>query len=304
MRNFFKHSVRIILLSVIMTVLWMFSLGISHSFFPGEIRSSGASPEFSMLMLFTVCLINSLVIYIMIRNSKWNFLRTTVTVFVVLFGIQFFLSFIEAYVFNNALQMPMGLLLTTFVGGCIMALLYAPLSVWISGKNKEKTPRFEQVPVDPSAIRILKIIILACLVYPLLYSLAGYYIAWQFEAVRIFYTGSSVKEPFLTMTLNNLKSGLLFLAMSRGLIWVMIGLLVYYMVDMTNIQKALLIGALFALIMNSQHIIPNPYMPRMVSFAHFIETASSNFIWGYAVAWLWAKPLSRSHKIEIAAETA
>lgn len=291
MKNFFKHSARIILLSVSMFILWILALGFSRSFFPGEIRSSGASPGFSLLMLFTVCLINSGVIYIMIRNSKWSFFRTALTVFTVIFGIQFFLSFIEAYVFNNAIQMPIGLLLTTFFGGLILALLFAPLSVWISGRNKDAGSAKLSANNDPVLIKVLKILVLACVVYPALYMLAGYFIAWQFEAVRIFYTGSPVKAPFLSMMADNFRNGLVFLAMSRGLIWILIGLLVYNMVNMNVIQKSLLIGTLFALIMNSQHIIPNPYMPRMVSFAHFIETSSSNFIWGYMVAWLWSKPI-------------
>ena len=289
MKIFFKHSTRIILLSLSMTVIWIFSMGFTRSFFPGEIKSTGVSPEFSLLMIFTVCLINSLVIYLMIRNSKWNFFRTAFTVFTVVFGIQFFLSFIEAYFFNYALEMPLGLLLTTFTGGLLMVFFYAPLSVWISGRNHFKTPEYISENNDSTTIRILKVLILACFVYPAIYMLAGYYIAWQFEAVRIFWTGSAYKGPFLTGMVENFKSGLFFLAMLRGLIWVLIGLLIYNMVNLTNVQKALLIGTLFALIMNSQHIIPNPYMPRMVSFAHFIETASSNFIWGYVVAWLWSK---------------
>ena len=302
MKNFFKHSARILLLAVSMTVIWMLSLGFSRSFFPGEVRSSGASPEFLLLMLFTVCLINSLVIYLMIRNSKWNFIRTALTVFTVILGIQFFLSLVEAYVFNFALQMPKSLLLTTFSGGLILALLFAPLSVWISGHNKPAASGSMPVNNDPVMTKVLKILVLACIIYPALYMLAGYYIAWQFEAVRVFYTGSSVKEPFFTMMIGNIKNGLVFLAMSRGLIWVLIGLMVYNMVDLTNVQKALLIGTLFALIMNSQHIIPNPYMPRLVSFVHFIETSSSNFIWGYAVAWLWSKPIIFIHKTGISAK--
>jgi hypothetical protein len=30
--------------------------------------------------------------------------------------------------------------------------------------------------------------------------------------------------------------------------------------------------------------IPNPYMPREIAMLHFVETASSNFIWGAVIA--------------------
>ena len=84
---------------------------------------------------------------------------------------------------------------------------------------------------------ILKILGLAVIVYPALYMLAGYYIAWQFEAVRIYYTGSDLKAPFLTMLVQNFNNGIIFLGMSRGLLWVFIGLLIYQAVKMSPIQK-------------------------------------------------------------------
>jgi hypothetical protein len=301
MKKNLKHSARVILLTVSMSVIWIFALGLGINFFSGEIKSSGASPELSLVMLISVCLINSLVIYIMIRNSKWNFIRTATTVFVVIAGIQFFLSFIDAWVFNNAIKMPEGLMLGTFLGGVFMALVFAPLSVLISGRNNRHAPEPLTPVNDTLLVKTIKIILLACFIYPVIYLVAGYYIAWQFEAVRVFYTGSPLKESFMTMQLQNIGNGLAFLAMARGLVWTLIGLIIYNMVNLSAVQKAVLIGTLFALIMNSQHLIPNPYMPRMVSFVHFIETASSNFIWGYAVAWLWSRPLSLKHNTNISA---
>jgi len=298
MKTFFNHSSRIVLLALIMTVLWMVSLGVAHSFYPVEIPSSGASPAYSLSMMFLVCLINTGVLYIMIRNSKWNFLKTSLLVFTVLFGIKSFLSLVEAYFFNDALKMPVNLLLTTLLGGLLLSILYAPLAVLLTGKSESVNPVEELKPANNTMIMgILKILGLAVIVYPTLYMLAGYYIAWQFEAVRIYYTGSVLKAPFLTMLHQNFNNGIVFLCMSRGLLWVFIGLLIYSAVKMSPIQKALLIGALFALIMNSQHLIPNPYMPDEIRLAHFIETSSSNFIWGFLVAWIW------SLRVEIKAKT-
>jgi hypothetical protein len=52
-------------------------------------------------------------------------------------------------------------------------------------------------------------------------------------------------------------------------------------------QVALLVGLLFALPMNIGHFIPNPIMPDpSVRLSHFIETATSNFIFGLFVTWL------------------
>jgi NADH:ubiquinone oxidoreductase subunit 4 (subunit M) len=46
---------------------------------------------------------------------------------------------------------------------------------------------------------------------------------------------------------------------------------------------------LFALLMNAQHLLPNALMVPEVRLAHFIETASSNFVWGIVIVWLLDK---------------
>jgi glucose-6-phosphate-specific signal transduction histidine kinase len=51
---------------------------------------------------------------------------------------------------------------------------------------------------------------------------------------------------------------------------------------------ALLTGLFASLPMNTPHIIPNPYMPADVRMIHFIETASSTFLFGVLVFWLFA----------------
>jgi hypothetical protein len=37
---------------------------------------------------------------------------------------------------------------------------------------------------------------------------------------------------------------------------------------------------------NDVHLLPNPLMPAAVRQMHFIETASSNFLYGLLTAWL------------------
>jgi hypothetical protein len=43
------------------------------------------------------------------------------------------------------------------------------------------------------------------------------------------------------------------------------------------------------LVMNAQLLLPNPYMPEAVRMAHLMETASSNFIFGFLVGWLFTQ---------------
>jgi hypothetical protein len=46
----------------------------------------------------------------------------------------------------------------------------------------------------------------------------------------------------------------------------------------------LLVGLLTSLLPAAQLFIPNPYMPQEIAMIHFVETASSNFIWGVLIA--------------------
>ena len=141
---------------------------------------------------------------------------------------------------------------------------------------------------------IWKSAILTIVIYPSLYFLAGYFIAWQSEAVRMFYTGSTEMNTFGSIMIDNFKSGLYGFQILRGLIWIGLAIPVYVMIKGLYWQKGILIGLLFALLMNVQHLLPNPYFPDEVSKIHFIETVSSNFIWGFVIVWFfhWT-PLKR-----------
>ena len=46
------------------------------------------------------------------------------------------------------------------------------------------------------------------------------------------------------------------------------------------------VALVFAVVMNSGLLLPNPYMPEAVRMAHLVETASSNFVFGCAIVWL------------------
>jgi hypothetical protein len=62
------------------------------------------------------------------------------------------------------------------------------------------------------------------------------------------------------------------------------------MLKVQRTETALAIGLLFAVVMNAQLLLPNPYMPEPVRLAHLIETASSNFIFGVLIGWLLTQP--------------
>jgi hypothetical protein len=58
-------------------------------------------------------------------------------------------------------------------------------------------------------------------------------------------------------------------------------------------ETVLAIGLLFAVVMNAQLLLPNPYMPEPVRMAHMVETGSSNFIFGAFIGWLLTDQVPR-----------
>jgi hypothetical protein len=72
----------------------------------------------------------------------------------------------------------------------------------------------------------------------------------------------------------------------RAICWVALALPVIRMLKGERLETVLAIGFLFAVLMNAQLLLPNPYMPEPVRMAHLVETASSNFIFGVLVGWL------------------
>lgn len=285
-----------VILSIIMLILWTISIAIMPLLFNVDTNASPDGVSGFLLAMIVVSFINTAVIMYPIYRSRWHGIKLITAVALVLYAVQFFLVEIEAIFFRANVNIPIELVYTQLAGGVIFALLFVSIAVVILGKMK-KLDAVQEVPnkrlIMPKGEFFLKVLTLIVIVYPLMYFLFGYFIAWQFPAIRKFYSGSTTILPFLKhihvqLTTNTI---LIFWQMARGFLWVLIALPVIRMMKGTIWKTAITVGLIFAVIMNSQHLLPNPYMPSMVRLAHFIETASSNFIWGMIIAWL----MYRSH---------
>ena len=121
---------------------------------------------------------------------------------------------------------------------------------------------------------------LACAVsYVFLYYLAGMII---FPFVRDFYMRIGVPPVWVIVPLQ-----LLF----RGPLFVLLCLLLLRMFRLPRLSGALAVGLAFTLVSAvATLIIPNPFFPDSVRWAHFCEVTSSNFLFGCVVGWIWGKP--------------
>jgi len=114
--------------------------------------------------------------------------------------------------------------------------------------------------------------------------LALYYIAGTivFPFVKDFYATQTLPPPGRLVAMQ---------LVVRGPIFVGICLLLLRLMRLPRWSGALAVGAIFAVLNGvTALLIPNPYLPDAVRWAHFYETTSSNFLFGLIVGWLWGQP--------------
>ena len=92
----------------------------------------------------------------------------------------------------------------------------------------------------------------------------------------------------------NLPAQALIAAMQllcRGPIFIALTLLAIRMIEGDRWEKAVMAGMTLAVVGGvAPLLIPNPYLPDVVRWAHFFEVGISNFIYGAAIAWLLTPP--------------
>jgi hypothetical protein len=288
MKTYLKIAALWLALTAVMYIAWMTGFSAGMALFPSDLQQADAAPERTMLLLLAVCAINTAVMMLFMLKSSRGGIVLAASSILMIFGIQFFLSQIETLWFNDALQMPLNGIAAIVAGGLIMSVIFGSVATpMLNGVRKKLTSGSPDLHAPyRQATFWTRVLLLSVFVYPMLYMLAGYFIAWQAPAVREYYSGN----PMLTMSffesfMENIRNGLIPYQFLRGLLWILIGLPVLHLYQGPIWLKAVTLGLLYAMLMNSQHLLPNPYFPDEVQLVHFIETASSNFIWGMAVAY-------------------
>lgn len=244
------------------------------------------------MALLVVCLLDAIVMSYLIARSRWSGWRLMAAIGLIFYGVTTFMSQIESAVFLT--KLPAGMVPRLFVMGLAIAAPFAVVAVLILGRVKGDSsalpsPRL----VMPPAEWVWKLASIA-VVYVTLYFTFGYFIAWQSPDVRAYYGGTN-NGGFLTQMASVVRDTpwLVPFQLLRGLLWAAIALPVVRMMRGSWQETALSLGALFAVVMNAQLLLPNPYMPEAVRMAHMLETASSNFIFGCFVGWLLSRSTAR-----------
>jgi hypothetical protein len=257
----------------------------------GTPSSPGVEPISPGLALLLVSALNTVVMSWLILRSRlsgWSLAAAMVLLF---YGVQTFMPQVESLIFQAnpayASHLPAAVIPRLFLAGLLHAVLWIPLAVRILGRWRpvSSSPGPERPPVLPAGWPWK--LPLAALAYTAVYFTFGYYVAWRSPAITAYYGGSD-PGSFWAQIGNVLRDTpwLPAAQVLRGLLWTVLALVVMRITRGSGLEKALATGALFAVVMNSGLLLPNPYMPFEVRMVHLVETASSNFLFGALLVWL------------------
>ena len=250
----------------------------------GQADQAGAA----LAALLTVSILNAAVLAYVIIRSRWAGWKLILTIFFVFYGVTTFMPQIETAFFLT--RLPPGMLPRLFLAGAIIAALFSPLAVLILGRRKPGAKdKANDEANDESPLRLnmpfgvwvgkLCLIVIA---YVVIYFTFGYFIAWKSAAVRAYYGGHDPGSLLAQMSsVIRETPWLIPLQAVRAILWAAIAVPVIRMMKGRWWEAGLAVALLFGVVATSLLLLPNPLMPREVRMVHLLETASSNFLFGW-----------------------
>jgi hypothetical protein len=179
--------------------------------------------------------------------------------------------------------------------GGVTAALFSPLAVLVLGRCRPKPGLSESVGWRlkmSSRQWLVKLSSLAA-VYVLIYFGFGYFVAWQNPQVREYYGGAASQGVFQHLMYVRWNMPLLLPCQAlRGLLWVGLAVPLLALMRGPWWETGIAIGLLFAVMMNAQLLLPNQFMPEGVRMIHLVETATSNFLFGFLISWTFRRELA------------
>lgn len=164
-----------------------------------------------------------------------------------------------------------------FVYTLVSAALSVPVWMLLFGRRANVLEHYHPIQAQAPIQRAWKFAV-SDVAYLVLYLTAGTII---FPYVKDFYA-TQYLPPMSALAA--LQLGI------RGPIFILLCLFLARMLGLPRLRGALAVGAVFTLLSGvAPLLIPNPYFPDIVRWAHFCEVTSSNFVFGAVVAWLWGQ---------------
>lgn len=252
-----------------------------------EMPPSEGDPSLLATRFLLVSLINAALITLLtIATSAYRGFNRWLFLVLFVFGIQFFLTQMETLFFLSAIGMTGSQVAAILVTGLTMATLTVSASLAAERMYTPKVSKALHFPKINIKGVMHPILILTFVIYPLIYFLFGYFIAWQNPDLRMYYTGSDELRALSSQFIYGfIGEGIYPFQILRAFLWLVFSLPVIAMMGVTP-GRIVLFALANAMIPASMLLLPNAFMPASVALSHFYETATSNFLWGITLAML------------------
>jgi hypothetical protein len=253
-------------------------------FIPLNIKVENQS-EYNTKMIYVLLLIQfSILIYLVKRLNLWG-VKLFLSTVIIFWGLQTFMTQVETWYFREAMPAITNReLLNLFLRPLITAVTFIPLALWILGKWKQDTE--SSVPQTQANLKWKEVLWLSA-AYVIIYFAFGYFVAWQFEAVRLFYSGNIKNAGFIGQIQQTMqtKNFIFLFQFFRGFLWIMVGFPIVMYLKGGKKEKILACVFLYSL-PAIQLIVDNPFMPQQVRIAHLLEVATSNGLFGLLIGYV------------------
>jgi len=255
--------------------------------------SADMQSKLFLLMLF-VSLLGTVSLVVVVNFSNWSKLKLFLGLSFSFFGIEYFMAQIETLYFIEAFSfMPIIEIFYILIRGLITTFIVVAASILLFGRNKKSVKnKFKDNITNINKIKWLKKSLIFAVLYIIFYLIFGYFIAWQYEEVRIFYTGITENISFFEQVLYNIKNMNFFLPYHflRGILWVIFSIPIILM--MAGNKKKTIISLLLLFAYHGlQIIMAQGFFPPEVIVAHTIETTISASIYGILIGYLFYIPV-------------
>ena len=270
----FKKALKFLLVALAYTVLWIITnalLPYSQAF---KDMAADASP-LSIVFLFICSIFICFAICFIAANSNWRGMKRIAGISLAVFMICSFLTQLDTLFFGNAFPILTKIDILSIMFAALPPIVVATmLGVKFFGNNNA-CEKVEQIPV----LKFVPRLTIIGLIYSFVYYLFGYFVLWQFEEARIFYSGVSENAGFFGQLMNN--DPILYpFSFVRGVMFASFLLPLFYMLQEQGRKKFIISACLTYLTTAILLIIPNPLFPDVVRWAHFIEMTSSMLLFG------------------------
>ena len=204
-------------LTIVMLFTWSIGFVVGNSITHTSPPSAG-NAILAFYFFTGVCVFNSLLLSILFWLTRvYSGIGKIVGLFSFSFIIQFVLMQMETVFFGTGIGIANPQVASIVIAGLIMSISTVLVGVALVSKLSSDPKQHFGFMVKDWRPFVVPFLLLSCIVYPFLYLTFGYFIAWQNENLRIFYTKSAEMTSFFQQGAGSFADGLYFFQILRAL---------------------------------------------------------------------------------------